>query len=272
MTTKPPIKVACFSDTHGNWSQVLPYLDRLKEEDVNLIIHSGDICGHYIDRYGRPGSHDDRAGQTRWFLDNWAEWCAENPQIQMVMIPGNHDFAFAEPPKWAGNFWDWKFQDEEMSSVGYIPGIFADNCPSNLHILNQTSVELFGRVIWGGPHSPNFWNWAFNFPKDPMEYEKVSSDYWEQIPSNVDILISHGPPQGILDKAPDGRGCGCYHLKKQLGCGVAGTERIAPELMVFGHIHSGHGNLTAGKTTFVNASMCNEKNQIVNPPTIITLT
>jgi hypothetical protein len=51
----------------------------------------------------------------------------------------------------------------------------------------------------------------------------------------VDILLTHGPPYGILDQVIGSReSVGCKHLYRAV-------ERARPALHVFGHIHEGYG-------------------------------
>lgn len=61
---------------------------------------------------------------------------------------------------------------------------------------------------------------------------KDAQDLWAQIPTDTDILITHGPPLGYMDKD----GLGCKDLREALW-------RIKPLAHVFGHIHEGHGSL-----------------------------
>jgi hypothetical protein len=64
-------------------------------------------------------------------------------------------------------------------------------------------------------------------------------------PPSCDVLVTHGPPAGILDD-----GFGCEHLR-------ASVERLAPPLHLFGHCHQCHGvDAASGPTTFVNAALC----------------
>jgi Icc-related predicted phosphoesterase len=104
------------------------------------------------------------------------------------------------------------------------------------------------------PDTPWFHNWGFNF-RDMTESVKA-------IPNDIDILVSHGPPFGILDQThPGGEHLGCKELMGRL---VGG---LSPKLCVFGHIHGGYGQ--AGG--FVNASICDEKYRPVNKPIVIEL-
>ena len=79
------------------------------------------------------------------------------------------------------------------------------------------------------------------------------------------MLITHGPPAGILDQ-PFGNGehAGCELLLKRV-------EEVRPRLHVFGHIHGSYGQTRIGETLFVNASLCDERYQPVNRPHVIEI-
>ena len=56
------------------------------------------------------------------------------------------------------------------------------------------------------------------------------------IPLDTDVLITHGPPFGILDRCYDDQRVGCEELLKAV-------KRVKPKLHVFGHIHENYGLL-----------------------------
>jgi hypothetical protein len=89
------------------------------------------------------------------------------------------------------------------------------------------------------------------------------------IPDDTDVLVTHGPAHGTLDKAMDGYSCGCHDLKEAVA-------RIKPRLHCFGHIHFSYGCSTIthpdGKiTNSINASICGENYEPTRPPFIIDL-
>jgi len=103
--------------------------------------------------------------------------------------------------------------------------------------------------VWGSPWQPEFMNWAYNLPRQGTELKEK----WDMIPENTDILITHGPPHGYLDKLP--------YIPENLGCELL-RERVdvvKPKIHVFGHIHYGHGYVTNGDTHFINAAVLNEQ-------------
>ena len=72
------------------------------------------------------------------------------------------------------------------------------------------------------------------------------------IPSDIDVLITHGPPKGVLDKCRDGRRVGCPHLLYRV-------EAIQPVMHIFGHIHESRGICIRDSVVFVNTSSLDEK-------------
>jgi hypothetical protein len=50
------------------------------------------------------------------------------------------------------------------------------------------------------------------------------------IPSNVDIVMTHGPPKYVQDLTDDNSSAGCEHLRRAIA-------RTKPRLHCFGHIH-----------------------------------
>ena len=60
-------------------------------------------------------------------------------------------------------------------------------------------VEIDGIKIWGSPITPYFYGWAYNRNRG----EEIKK-HWDLIPDDIDILVTHGPAFGIMDKAGNG--------------------------------------------------------------------
>ncbi len=84
------------------------------------------------------------------------------------------------------------------------------------------------------------------------------------IPQQTDILVSHCPPFGILDKSAFGANMGNEDLRKQV-------EIINPRYHLFGHIHEAYGVYKTSRTTFVNGAVVDENYERVNHPVVITI-
>lgn len=171
------------------------------------------------------------------------EWFASLPHTYKIFVAGNHDWLFE--------------QDREAAEGSLDLGII---------YLQDSSVKIEGLKIYGSPWQPRFFDWAFNLNRGPEMAEK-----WMRIPEDADILITHGPPHGILDAVPTRFGienAGCEEL-----CGRVETlaARGLLKLHVFGHIHCGHGEAEHFGVRFVNASTCDEEYRPSQPPLVIEM-
>lgn len=167
------------------------------------------------------------------------KWIANQNYRKKIVIAGNHDGL------------------DEKDNILAIPSADYD-------YLRDSATEFEGLKIWGSPWTPEFCNWSFMLPRGIKLKEK-----WDLIPDDIDILITHGPPKGILDYNPvDNFKCGCEELYK------AFPRFKNLKLHVFGHIHEGHGGIKTieyPNTWFVNASIMDENYQPTNKPIRIIL-
>ncbi|GAB4417307.1 MAG: hypothetical protein OHK0039_27490 [Bacteroidia bacterium] len=161
-------------------------------------------------------------------------WFGEQPYRYKVCIAGNHDFLAERNPD-----------------------LLRSLIPSSVHYLENTGVELEGHYIWGSPVTPWFYDWAFNRHRG-----EAIRPYWEQIPPQTDILITHGPPYGIRDLTLHGDLAGCEELNHRVW-------QLALRLHVFGHIHEGYGITEVGNVCFVNASVLDVAYQPVHAPILV---
>jgi len=154
----------------------------------------------------------------------------------IIFIPGNHDFLFE--------------RNQQL----------ARDIMTNAKVLIDESVEIEGIKIYGSPWQPEFNNWAFNLPRGEALKQR-----WSTIPDDTNILVTHGPPYGILDKCPDGSLVGCEELYKRV------FELKQLKLHQFGHIHHAWGTKQIDNITFINASICTENYKPTNKPWIINI-
>ena len=128
--------------------------------------------------------------------------------------------------------------------------------------LENNGVEIEGIKIWGSPITPRFGRWFFM-----VERGKEIKRYWDMIPKDTNILITHGPSYGILDRTKLFNNVGCMDLRNKI------PELKYLKFHIFGHIHEGYGkykNLKNEKgATFINASVVNEAYELVNEPIIV---
>ena len=170
------------------------------------------------------------------FFDHWF---SSQPHKYKIFIAGNHDWLFETDNNFARSLLD--------KSIIYLQDSF---------------VEIEGLKIYGSPWQPRFYDWAFNLMRGAEIAEK-----WKLIPNDTDILITHGPPHGILDEVPRKyfvENTGCEELRKVV-------ETIKPKLHIFGHIHCGYGQTEQFGVKFVNASNCDEEYNPTQPPIIVEI-
>ena len=96
--------------------------------------------------------------------------------------------------------------------------------------------------IYVSPYTPEFGDWAFayahsedrfNTPEDMEKGSNCKRIATNPIPADVDIVMTHGPPQGILDLCMAGN-VGCPHLLRAM-------KSVRPMVHCFGHVHEGSG-------------------------------
>jgi Icc-related predicted phosphoesterase len=158
------------------------------------------------------------------------QWFAAQNYKHKVLVPGNHDWGFEQAF-----------------------GVFNDACKQlGIHLLNDTSITLDGIKIHGSPIQPAFCDWAFN-----RERGEDIKKHWDLIPEDTEILVTHGPPEGILDETTRGERVGCKDLWNRI-------VQTQVKLHVFGHIHEGRGHKYFEDKMFVNASAVNARYKIVS--------
>jgi len=197
-----------------------------------LELPSGDVLIHA----GDLSAHGQRA-ETLAFM----QWLGSRGFDNTVCIAGNHDTFMEEEPLLARQF---------AEDHGVL-------------LLNDSGCELGGHQFWGSPITPRFCNWSFmRDAGEPIEA------HWRLIPDNTDVLITHGPPFGIMDQVrrPDGQSerTGCPSL-------LARVQSIAPVTHIFGHIHEGRGSQSHDGVTYFNVCTMNEHYQRAYEPVVIDL-
>lgn len=170
-------------------------------------------------------------------VQRFLDWFAGLDYRYKIFIAGNHDFFFEEAAQ------------AEIEAM----------IPEGLIYLNDSGVEIEGIKIWGSPIQPWFYDWAFNRQRGP-DIQK----HWALIPDDSDIVITHGPVFGILDRTASGQVVGCEDLLPVI-------QRIAPKVHLCGHIHEAYGTRQVGDTLFVNASILDLRYTIAHDPVVFDL-
>ncbi len=147
------------------------------------------------------------------------DWIAELPHRRKIVVAGNHD---------------WAFVRDRVTALRLLgPGVV---------YLEDECLDIGGVSFWGSPWQPEFCSWAFNLPRG-----KALAEKWALIPEPVDVLVTHGPPQGIGDRTSTERREGCTDL-------LVRVQQVRPRLHLFGHIHEDGGAWLLDDTWFANVT------------------
>lgn len=200
-----------------------------------IEVPDGDILLHAGDATIR-GTHQE--------VEDFLVWFSQMPHKHKIFVAGNHD---------------WLYETENH---------FARlmTAKFNIKYLQDSFVEIEGLKIYGSPWQPRFFDWAFNLNRGVKLAEK-----WKLIPLDTDILITHGPPHGILDEVPRKffvENTGCEELRKRVET-LAEFGKL--KLHLFGHIHCGYGQTEQFGVKFINASTCDEEYKPIQPPIVIDI-
>ena len=191
-----------------------------------ITVPDGDILIHAGDAT-MVGRIDEIAEFNRWL--------GALPHPVKLFCAGNHDLLFEKAPA------------------------VARSMITNATYLQDELIEVMGLRIYASPWQPRFFDWAFNLDRGESLRRK-----WAMIPDSLDVLITHGPPFGILDQNLEGEHCGCEELR-------TAVERLRPRVQLFGHIHQSYGQMAHEGIRFVNACICDESYRPINAPIVIEL-
>lgn len=235
MSTRPEensgLVVRGASDLHG-------FLPAVEPCDVLLL--AGDLVPLDI--------QDDMGLSLRWFTDAFAEWVEEIPAGEVIGIGGNHDFLL----------------DRLRRRVG--PGVHERLFDAGWTYLQDAGTTLAcGLKVWGTPWSPGTADWAF------MGHDHELTEFFDRIPTELDVLLTHTPPYGKGDRAPREPNPLAGWLKAHEHIGSATLQRVIhrakPRLVVYGHVHADGGwRLDTPDTRYANVSLLDENYFLVRLP------
>jgi len=169
--------------------------------------------GHILIHAGDFTMHGSEYEALEFF-----EYFTSHPHPVKVLVHGNHDQCMLD---------------------GY-------PVPEGVHALVNSSMDAYGLVIYGSPYTPPYSKAHDAF----VMGEYMREVMYKHMPKKVDILVTHSPPRGVLDRVP-GQHVGCKALQQYY--------RRASHHVV-GHIHETGGCVqVVGETTCYNASHVNHR-------------
>lgn len=238
---KYTVRIVFISDTHAEHEKhgLLPCGD--------ILIHAGDFTK----------KNPPKAEEYKDFVD----WFGSQPHNHKIVISGNRDNFMDTHTSLKhdinAGFWMNQMQ-KYVKETKYIKYLEDSHYAIDLNF--DSEVKNMKIHIYGTP-----WTGLFGKPGKAFQIPRPElSDKWEKIPPDMDILVSHMPPFGILDKNASGMKCGCPILSKSV------KERVKPRIHVFGHIHESYGHIFQDGVLFINAaSLKKSKSNSLNPPIVV---
>lgn len=213
------MKIACLADQHGYLPEDIP--------EADVLVIAGDIC---------PATDHSHEFQLDWLQNKFVPWADDLSKVieDIVVIAGNHDWAFEVLGRVG------EFLQRDVDGLTYLQGFGLE--------LEDHDDESKSVKIYGTPYTPAFCNWAFNSSREALRRHTAA------IPDDADVVITHGPPQDILDlpgPPHEPQHCGCAYLAQRI-------QEIKPQAHIFGHIHGARGIKEINGTQYVNASYVDE--------------
>ena len=161
-----------------------------------------------------------------------------------LVIAGNHDLDLDE------QYWNTHLEEDDepedhSRALEVMNGQFA--VEAGVTYLEEGTYTFTLKnganfTIYASPYTPACGDWAFAYDHGQDRFNELhqvadgsKSIAKHPIPEfpNIDVVMTHGPPQGILDICPQGN-VGCRNL-------LQAVRRARPRMHCFGHIHEGNG-------------------------------
>lgn len=217
------MKLLCMSDIHCEFDSFKAEVSIRKTDKVDLCIVAGDLTNWGL---RKPKEVAEAAAFLSWL----------STLMSVVWIPGNHDVGINE----AG----------DAISQLVLPKRECSN------ILNKT-MNFQGITAHGVSLTTCFDKSRLTDTFDHMTADRGrESAVFGALPT-VDVLVSHGPPYGLLDRSGDR----WNSLNKEWEDVHLGSPALReymdtkhPKLIVCGHVHESAGERTFGQTRIVNCA------------------
>ena len=232
------MRLLCLSDMHGELRHY-----ESPAHNAHVAVIAGDVTPATHAYYG--GKPSGLSLQAHWFAQTFLPWVETLPVDHVVMTWGNHDHLGEHPELY-----------RSLVPVGH-----------KLRILVNESCVIDGVRFHGVPQTPRFYDWAFNEDDTAAGLGR----FWKLVPTDTDVLISHGPPRGTVDWVGDAR------RGERVGSDTQEAwlkSENAPNLSVVicGHIHAAGGQHGwCGRTRVENVAIVNEAYRVVREPRVVEI-
>lgn len=206
------IRILHISDNHSLFVDFWK-LKNIDPDSIDCVIHSGD----FLPNWSRGIRAIEEPRQSGWIIaniDKIAEWTRNKP---FLFCPGNHDYVNPVPIlKSAG-----------LNAIDLYTNKDEDELP--------IAADFMGYRIYGSPWVPR-WTGEWNYE---LDHDKEGFAVAEVIGIQPDIIVSHAPIRGVLDRNEHGERCGSFEWANQLR--DAEANGYLPKAFLCGHIHPSNG-------------------------------
>jgi predicted phosphohydrolase len=216
MVPKVRTRLLIISDTHGeNFSS-----ENSPDQRVDVALHCGDLT---------DGSKLEEFHSALEMLKSI------DAPLKLV-IAGNHDFtmdidAFQAKVAEAVPHLNPRLVTREYGTSGQARQLFDDARNEGIVFLDEGTHHFTLKngamlEIYASPHTPSLGAWGFQYhPNQGHSFD---------IEDGTDIVMTHGPPRGIMDFTHGRERAGCPDL-------FTAITHARPLIHCFGHIHEGWG-------------------------------
>ncbi|KAG8156817.1 hypothetical protein KVR01_013422 [Diaporthe batatas] len=193
--------ILILSDTHGMALGEHPPFPR-----ADVAIHCGDL------------TEESKLAEMRTTLGLLKQ---TNAPLKLV-IPGNHDFTLDTP----------SFRHKEYGDYGEAEQLFRGAREAHgVRLLGEGTHRLAlgngaALTVYASPYTPSLGDWGFQYRPDRGHAYGIGE--------GADVVVTHGPPRGVLDRTGGRERGGSAEL-------FAAVAAARPRVHCFGHIHEGWG-------------------------------
>ncbi|CRG90303.1 hypothetical protein PISL3812_07346 [Talaromyces islandicus] len=229
-------RICMISDTHTHTPHPAPFTTKPYRHPLpsaDVLLHAGDLTG-----IGRLAEHEIMVSMLK----------QASTELKLV-IAGNHDITLDK--EYYALRGVARHGSARVEDVDEIRRLYTNEEARQAGIVYmEEEVRTFSLqngaqfTVYASPYTPEFCGWAFAYERDQDRFNPAAAETTQAgkfqavnpVPlfPKVDIMLTHGPPLGILDTVEHGEKVGCEHLLRACG-------RARPRLHVFGHIHEGFG-------------------------------
>lgn len=257
------VTIDCVADLHGHYPQL---------EGGDLLIVAGDLT--------KSDTETEYIKFISWCFDNYLT----GKFSKIIWIAGNHDNWVQENVSINQQLGGSEYLCDSGTEFEYEEPVRDLFDPGNKSLVFRKKLK-----IWGSPWTKRFPGMNPHCMAFTVDTDEELAEKWALIPEDTDILVTHCPPYGIMDRVNEVTKWGTKRFNVGSPSLLNTSRRLKNlKLFVFGHIHESYGQISpsrlrmsaavatrevtcASMPHIANASHVNERYEPVNKPIRIEL-